>query len=637
MSKPPYSAEAAAAEGRETARRIAGLVGARRFDAAREALEALGLSDTQVKRRRVRTRADGPQQLDRAVFICGLHRSGTTLLHDYLCAHYDLSFFQSTKVPENEGQFLQDVFMAERPFGGPGAFAFYPQMQFGPVTPPEAAEKTGKRLLAQWDGWVTGTSPVLLEKSPPNIVRIPYFRSLFPGARFVVWTRDPRAVALSTRKWHKLPVSQLMMHWNAAYMRAFADLGEDCLVVSYEAFCEDPAGIAARIADFCDLAPRDTPLPMAERFARVENANPKYLPDFPAGFRMRNPVRAWELFGYELDSKTNGVPKPERRRTMTEDTPKTPGKGGARKGRKGQRAGAGAKGAGAKAGAQKANAKKAGAKGASIKAAGAGPGKGKAAGKGPGKGPGAGGKGKGKGAGRKGGAKAAPAVLSTPGAELRPMAVQIGFNKCATLSLTRLFNRSGVPSLHCNWSRGVGRKTKPPYQTLIHRNIRDGKPPFDGLDPFRGFFDLELIRPKRHFENFKQFPKIAEAYPNAKFILNTRDKAPWLKSRARHTEGKYLSKYKALYDETEDQVFERWSRDFDAHHAAVRAYFAERPGRLIEFDIGRDDIGTLVDFFAPDFTLDPAHWEHAHKTDDKSWAKGGTDPMGGADFDRFSG
>ena len=301
MSKTPYSAETANAEGRETARQIAALVRDGRFGAARQALEVLGMSPRQVKRRRVRTRAEGPQRLDRVVFICGLHRSGTTLLHDYLCAHYDLSFFQSTKVPENEGQFLQDVFMAERPFGGPGAFAFYPQMQFAPVTPPEAAEATGRRLLAQWDGWSTGESPVLLEKSPPNIVRIAYFRSLFPNARFIVWTRDPRAVTLSTQKWHDLPVSQLMMHWSAAYMKAFADLEADCIVASYEAFCADPAGTAARLAEFCGFARRPEPLPLAERFATVENANAKYLPHFPESFRMRNPVRAWELFGYSID------------------------------------------------------------------------------------------------------------------------------------------------------------------------------------------------------------------------------------------------------------------------------------------------------------------------------------------------
>ncbi|MBY6069078.1 hypothetical protein KUW17_20210 [Leisingera aquaemixtae] len=218
----------------------------------------------------------------------------------------------------------------------------------------------------------------------------------------------------------------------------------------------------------------------------------------------------------------------------------------------------------------------------------------------------------------------------------RTIAVQIGFNKCATLSLTRLFNRSGVNSLHCNWSKGKGRQEKPPYQARIHRNLTAGRPAFEGLERFSGFFDLELIRTKRHYENFKQFQAIAEAYPNAKFILNTRDKAKWLRSRARHTNGLYLSKNMALYNESEDQVFARWSREFDSHHANVRAYFSDKPGRLAEFDIAADPISKITDFFAPEFALDPAHWEHAHKTSDKSWAQQEEDRWSSFDFSRFS-
>ncbi|UWQ56504.1 sulfotransferase (plasmid) [Leisingera caerulea] len=304
MKKPAYSPQAAAAEARKTAQEIHSLLQEGRFSQARTALENLGKSDLQVKRRRVRTQPAEDVRIKRPVFICGLHRSGTTLLHDYLCAHYSVSFFQSAKVPENEGQFLQDVYMAERPFGGPGAFAFYPQMEFAPLKKPERARKTASRLLAQWDSWVSGESPVLLEKSPPNIIRIPYFRSLFPEARFIVWTRDPRAVSLSTRKWHKLPVPQLMAHWNTAYMKAFQDLGEDCILARYEDFCAAPASTAERIAAFCGLEKRPAPLPLAERFSEVKNSNAKYTAEFPATYQTRNLVRAWEYFGYSLSNDT---------------------------------------------------------------------------------------------------------------------------------------------------------------------------------------------------------------------------------------------------------------------------------------------------------------------------------------------
>lgn len=305
--KKKFSHTAASAEAQETAREIHRLLKQGQFDQARSALTELCKSNLQVKRRRVRTSPRNEVRINRPVFICGLHRSGTTLLHDYILAHYNVSYFQSAKVPENEGQFLQDIYMAERPFGGPGAFAFYPQMQFAAVKNPDRALRTGKRLLAQWNSWASGDSPILLEKSPPNIVRIPYFRSLFPDARFVVWTRDPRAVSLSTRKWHKLPVSQLMAHWNTAYMKAFQDLGDDCILVRYEDFCEDPDGTAAKIAKFCNLDKRSEPLPIADRFSAVTNSNDKYIAEFPKGYSTRNLIRAWDYFGYPLSLDTRSA------------------------------------------------------------------------------------------------------------------------------------------------------------------------------------------------------------------------------------------------------------------------------------------------------------------------------------------
>ncbi len=305
--KKKFSPTAASAEAQDTAREIHRLLQDGQFDQARLALTELCKSDLQVKRRRVRTSSENEVRINRPVFICGLHRSGTTLLHDYLLAHYNVSYVQSAKVPENEGQFLQDVYMAERPFGGPGSFAFYPQMQFAPVKNPERAQRTGKRLLAQWNSWAIGDSPVLLEKSPPNIVRIPYFRSLFPNARFVVWTRDPRAVSMSTRKWHKLPVSQLMAHWNTAYMKAFQDIGDDCILVRYEDFCEDPVGTTAKIAAFCDLDKRTEPLPIADRFSAVRNSNDKYIAEFPKRYSTRNLIRAWEYFGYPIPMQTRNA------------------------------------------------------------------------------------------------------------------------------------------------------------------------------------------------------------------------------------------------------------------------------------------------------------------------------------------
>jgi hypothetical protein len=63
----------------------------------------------------------------RLVFVCGLHRSGTTPLTRCLADHPQVSGFRGTGVPEDEGQHLQDVYAAAAAFGGPGGFAFDPR------------------------------------------------------------------------------------------------------------------------------------------------------------------------------------------------------------------------------------------------------------------------------------------------------------------------------------------------------------------------------------------------------------------------------------------------------------------------------------------------------------------------------
>lgn len=54
----------------------------------------------------------------RLVFVCGLHRSGTSPLYRALAAHKDVS-----ALPK-EGQTLQSIYPRARDLGGPGRFGF---------------------------------------------------------------------------------------------------------------------------------------------------------------------------------------------------------------------------------------------------------------------------------------------------------------------------------------------------------------------------------------------------------------------------------------------------------------------------------------------------------------------------------
>lgn len=236
----------------------------------------------------------------RVTFICGLHKSGTSLFHDMLAARYDVAHLECPDVPRNEGQFLQDVFPQEHAFGGPGSFAFHSPMCPPPEKDPERARQFAHRMLRQWASFATDPhQPHLLEKSPPNLTRIAWLRSIFPQSRFLILVRDPRATTLATRKWRQLPLESLVLHWNAAHLAALRDLGDDCLVLKYEDFCDDPDAVAKQAAAFCDMQPRLCAAPMGTPPA--VSSNPFYIPSFPNKLSVSLPFRAWEVFGYRLD------------------------------------------------------------------------------------------------------------------------------------------------------------------------------------------------------------------------------------------------------------------------------------------------------------------------------------------------
>ncbi|MGG7567374.1 sulfotransferase family protein [Rhodovulum sp. DZ06] len=232
----------------------------------------------------------------RAVFIGGLHRSGTTLLERMLAARYDVSVLRAN-VPESEGQHMQSVYAPGAAYGGPGRFALSEKAQEDLRALP-GAEACRAKMLADWKRFWVGTSPILLEKSPPNLTKIWWLRQVFPGARFVIMSRDPRAVAGATHKWTHSTLAEMMAHWDAAYTRALADFrDEDCILVRYEDLVEDPEGEIARLGAFIGAPERPAEAEVEDRHSELRNSNAKY-------FEMHEGARygagAWDKLGYEV-------------------------------------------------------------------------------------------------------------------------------------------------------------------------------------------------------------------------------------------------------------------------------------------------------------------------------------------------
>ncbi len=190
----------------------------------------------------------------RNLFICGLHRSGTSLITRAIAAHPAIAGFENTAAIEQEGQYLQTVLPTGPSFGGPGRFALNPAAHLteeSPLATPEIAAA----LAAQWAQHHPPGRELLVEKSPPNLTRTRLLQALFPEARFIVVTRHPIPVALATLKWtHTSPFS-LIAHWVRAHEIVEADLPHlrHVLRLSYEEFVEDPGRELDRIWRFFDL------------------------------------------------------------------------------------------------------------------------------------------------------------------------------------------------------------------------------------------------------------------------------------------------------------------------------------------------------------------------------------------------
>jgi hypothetical protein len=208
----------------------------------------------------------------RFVFLAGLHRSGTTLLARLLAAHPEISGFSGTGVPAEEGQHLQSIYPAAAVYGGPGRFGFAPESHLTEESP-LATEENARAIYEEWSRHWDVTRPVLLEKSPPNLLKTRFLQALFPGSAFVVIVRHPIPVSIPTARWRGTRrYDRMFEHWLHSHA-LFEDDRKHLArvhVLLYEQLVRDPAGILRVIFEFLELDPIEPSEPVKP------GANEKY-------------------------------------------------------------------------------------------------------------------------------------------------------------------------------------------------------------------------------------------------------------------------------------------------------------------------------------------------------------------------
>lgn len=209
-------------------------------------------------------RADG-DPADAPVFICGMFRSGSTLVEQVLAAH-------------------------SRVTAG-GENPFFPWLVRGPLTPfPAGMDKVTiaqrQQFAATYRALMTRQFPDvdrITDKRPDNFLYIGLIKTLFPHAKFVHTTRHPLDNCLSI---HFLHLDQdmsyaldlldtahyyrqyrrLMEHWKSLYP-------EDILDLDYDALVHDPRPVMQRLLAFCDLEWEDACLSFERANTSVRTAS----------------------------------------------------------------------------------------------------------------------------------------------------------------------------------------------------------------------------------------------------------------------------------------------------------------------------------------------------------------------------
>lgn len=188
---------------------------------------------------------------------------------------------------------------------------------------------------------------------------------------------------------------------------------------------------------------------------------------------------------------------------------------------------------------------------------------------------------------------------------------QIGFSKCGTTTIAEFFKANGVPAVH----QDHGYLPKDIYEN--YRNSLALIP--SRYEKYLVFTDMEFMGQLPQINiGVLLFKELDKQYPGSKFILNTRNKQAWLKSRSLH---RMAGKKSTLLEFTADllkispaEVLVRWSQEWDMHHLEAIRYFKDRPNDLLVFDIERDNPQKLVSFFKNNYILDSKRYSHKNKT-----------------------
>ena len=197
--------------------------------------------------------SDGVDNL-RIALIVGCARSGTSILGELVAAHPDVTYlFETHHLWESSGSGVND----SHRLGAAHATVCF------------------QDRIRRWFRDQLGSGCVIAEKTPRNVLRVPFLRAVLPEARIIHIVRDGRDVAcslvpgiggaewlhLKPPSWRRLlatttGVVRCALAWKEILEIALEDLATvPHLQVRYEDLVIRPEDQAARIAEYLELPP----------------------------------------------------------------------------------------------------------------------------------------------------------------------------------------------------------------------------------------------------------------------------------------------------------------------------------------------------------------------------------------------
>jgi hypothetical protein len=181
------------------------------------------------------------------IFVVGCYNSGTSLLHNILASCPGVG-----SMPQ-EGHVFTDQLLMPKSVGLYRLWALKPELFY---LYEDNTKISVTKLKRQWGSrYDNPNSPILIEKSPPNVARLRWLQQNFENAFFVGIIRNGYAVAEGIRRKSGHSIDLASKQWvisNEIMLRDFKFLARG-LLIKYEDLTEHPDQTLEKLSRFLEL------------------------------------------------------------------------------------------------------------------------------------------------------------------------------------------------------------------------------------------------------------------------------------------------------------------------------------------------------------------------------------------------